>query len=119
MFAPVEPVRRYAWCAGGIVVLAVLLIEALLRGRAAKLSRTVPRRPGPPPSVGVRLGAPWPVVLSCVGLLVFQLDRRAELRLETHLWQGARLAFISLRGDFGEPIVLRELRRSAPSVARR
>jgi hypothetical protein len=116
MFAPVEPVRRYAWCAGGIVVLAVLLIEALVRGRAAKLSRTAPQRPGPPPSVGVRLGAPWPVVLSCVGLLVFQLDRRAELRLETHLWQGARLAFIGLRGDFGEPIVLREVRRLADFV---
>jgi hypothetical protein len=111
MFAPVEPVRRYAWCAGGIVVLAVLLIEVLVRGRAAKLSRTVALRPGSPPRVGIRLGAPWPVVVCCVGLLVFQLDRRAELRLETHLWQGARLAFISLRGDLGEPIVLRELRR--------
>ncbi len=116
MFAPVEPVRRYAWCAGGIAVLAVLLIEALVRGRVAKLSRAVPRRSGPSQGGGIRFAAPWPVVVSCVGLLVFQLDRRAELRLETHLWQGARLAFVSLRGDLGEPIVLRELRRLADFV---
>jgi hypothetical protein len=118
MFAPVEPVRRYAWCAGGLVVLAVLLIEILVRGRVAKLSRAVatPSRLGPPAGVGIRLGAPWLVVVCCAGLLVFQLDRRAELRLETHLWHSAQLAFIDLRGDFGEPIVLRELRRLADFV---
>jgi hypothetical protein len=111
LFAPVGPVRHYAWFAGAAGLLTVVLVEALARARGRTRARGRRSGSGRTPGSWLGLAAPPPVMLACAGLAAFQLGNRHQLRLETHLWQDTRLAFISVRGQMDEPVVLREVRR--------
>jgi hypothetical protein len=81
--------------AATVATAAVLLLSGVARGTEGS---TAPR---PPRSVAL-LSL---VVVAAAGLTV------GRLRLGTQQWRASPLLFVSVRGDFDQPVVLRELRR--------
>jgi hypothetical protein len=81
--------------AAAVATAAALLLSGVARGRAGG---TAPR---PPRSVALLSLA----VVAAAGLTV------GRLRLGTQQWRASPLLFVSVRGDFDQPVVLRELRR--------
>jgi len=101
--APVEGLRWYAVKIGGIaaaLLIAVLLLDVLLRRMRGRVRTAVPgRRP------------PLPLLILSVAALAVAAVQARRLRMDTGLWSQTPLFFVDVRGDLTEPVVLRELRR--------
>jgi hypothetical protein len=93
---PVPGVRA----AGGVAAAGAAALALLVASLAfPKRSAVVASRP----SAGIALVA---AALALGGLLV-----SGRVRIATEQWAAAPLAFVSIRGDLDEPVVLREMRR--------
>ena len=89
---------------GGLAALGAAAVAAVTRARA------------PAPGVGAGPGATRPslVLVVAAAVIVFSgvaLARR--LRVTTSQWGASPMFFVSVRADFDEPVVLREVRRLA------
>ena len=87
---------------GGLAALGAAAVAVLIRARA----------PAPGPDAGA--ARPSLALVAAAAVLVFAgaaLARR--LRVTTNQWGVAPMFFVSVRADFDEPVVLREVRRLA------
>jgi hypothetical protein len=96
---------RAAGVRAGAAAAVVVLLALLLERRLAPGRR-------PPTDGGHRGGRPPTLVMALsLAVVVAAAVAAPRLRVGTHQWDEAPLAFVSVRGELDEPVVLREVRR--------